>query len=67
MNRPYIKADIIKQVKLRKIEEEKTALKRQREFIYEQQKQAFLRQKLVISNSQIKINEELEEENGMSM
>lgn len=66
MNRPYIKADIIKQVRLRKIEEEKTALKRQREFIYEQQKQAFL-QKQAISNTQIIINEELEEENGMSM
>jgi len=62
MNRPYIKADVIQQVKLRKIEEEKAALKRQK-FILEQQRQAFLQQQA----TQTVINEVLDEEHGMSM
>lgn len=65
MNRPYIKPEVIQKVKLRKIEEEKASLKRQREFIFEQQRQAFLQQQAV-SCTPI-ISEELEEEQGMSM
>ena len=58
MNRPYITEEIKRKVRLKRLEEEKEALKRHREFVLEQQKQAFMKSI---------INEELEEENGMSM
>lgn len=66
VNRPHINSDIIQQVKLRKIEEEKEVLKRQREFVFEQQRQAFLQQQST-KNMQKVLYDEPEEEQGMTM
>lgn len=65
LNRPHIKEAIRKKVISDKIEQDKDALRRQREFILEQQRRALEDQ--TFQTTEALLDEELEENNGMSM
>lgn len=65
LNRPLIKETIRKKVISNKTEQDKDALKKQREFILEQQRRALEGQ--TFQTTEASLEEELEENNGMSM
>lgn len=65
LNRPRIKETVRKKVISNKTEQEKDTLKRQREFILEQQRRALEGQPF--QTTETLLEEELEENNGMSM
>ena len=66
LNRPHIKEGVRKKVIVRNIEQDKETLKRQREFILEGQRLAFEGQTFQ-TTEELEGEEELEENNGMSM
>ena len=65
LNRPHIKEDVRKKVIVRNIEQNKETLKRQRELILEGQRIALEGQ--AFQSTEELLEEELEENNGMSM
>ena len=65
MNKPYIKPEIVREINIKEIEKKKAKLRKQRDFILEQQRLAFQKQQTT-QMSQMMTNEE-ENDMGMSL
>jgi hypothetical protein len=67
MNKPYIKQETIREINIKEIEKKKAKLRKEKDFILEQQRLAFQNQQATQMAQMIVNNQEIEEENDMGM
>jgi hypothetical protein len=67
MNRPYIKQETISEINIKEIEKKKAKLRKEKDFILEQQRLAFQNQQATQMAQMLANKEEIEEENDMGM
>ena len=67
MNKPYIKQETIREINIKEIEKKKAKLRKERDFILEQQRLAFQNQQATQMAQMLANKEEIEEENDMGM
>jgi hypothetical protein len=67
MNRLYIKQETISEINIKEIEKKKAKLRKEKDFILEQQRLAFQNQQATQMAQMLANKEEIEEENDMGM
>ena len=67
MNKPYISSETIRKINIMEIEKKKAKLKKDRDFLLEQQRIAFQKQQAMAMARMYSNEEEQEESHGMSM
>lgn len=67
MNKPYIKQETIREINIKELEKKKAKLRKEKDFILEQQRLAFQNQQAAQMAQMIANKEEIEEENDMGM
>ena len=67
MIKPYIKQETIREINIKEIEKKKAKLRKERDFILEQQRLAFQNQQATQMAQMLANKEEIEEENDMGM
>jgi hypothetical protein len=67
MNKPYIKQETIREINIKEIEKKKAKLRKEKDFILEQQRLAFQNQQATQMAQMLANKEEIEEENDMGM
>jgi hypothetical protein len=67
MNKPYIKQETISEINIKEIEKKKAKLRKEKDFILEQQRLAFQNQQATQMAQMLANKEEIEEENDMGM